>query len=167
VVRETGIAPEVVRQAARARRRTQQLAFPRWVVDRTIDEAGRRIVVRDPRNGDVRFDVTYPNRIELATSAVSGTGRFTVFVQSNNVASEVTVLDAESGARRTIRLPHDAPLAAYAIGITFAPGKRCAAISMERIGGPRAETWLVDLRTGAVEQWAIPGLFVLDWARAR
>lgn len=166
IVHETSVAPEVVSQGARARRRFQRFAFPRWEVARTIDEQGRRIVVRDPRSGDIRFDVTFPNRIELATSAVSGAGRFSVFVQSNNVASEVTLLDAETGARRMVRLAHDAPLAAYAIGITFDPGERCVAISMERIGGPGAETWLVDLDTGSVEQLTIPDLFVLDWSRA-
>jgi hypothetical protein len=65
-----------------------------------------------------------------------------------------------------VRLAHAAPLAAYAIGLTFAPDEHCVAVSMERIGGPGAETWLVDLRTGTVDKVAIPDLFVLDWARA-
>jgi hypothetical protein len=158
--------PATVRRAVRAREWFAHRGFPRWSVRQASDEDGRSFLVTDRETGTDIFDVTYAYRIELAHAASSLSGRFTVVVQSNNVASEVTVLDAATGQSRLSLIGHDAPLAAYAIGIAFSPDEACVAISMERVNGPGAETWLLDLATGEVSALAIPDLFVLDWARA-
>lgn len=139
------------------------LRSPRWQVARTADEETRRIEVIDSRDGSLVFDVSFTRRIELAATSVSPSHRFVVRVQSNNVASEVTILDAQARAYRFVTIPHGAVLAAYAIGIAFSPEEGCAAISMERAGGGGAETWLIDLDSGALARLPVENIFALIW----
>jgi len=160
------IDPGTVRQAARFRQRFDRLAFPRWLVVHASDERRRRVTVTDRSSGEVMIDSAFPLRIELAVAASSASGRYTVVVQSNNVASEVTVLDAAMGRTRLVPIPHDAPLAAYAIGVAFNPVMPCVAISMARVNGPGAETWLLDLNTGDFSPLPVADFLVRDWARA-
>jgi hypothetical protein len=109
------------------------------------------------------MEATFDRRIELAASKVSPTGQFTVFVQANNLATEVTVLDAEQAERWTVSLPHDATLAAFAISIHIDPAEACLAISEQRATGESPETWYVDLATRQVAE-PVPG-FVVSWWR--
>jgi hypothetical protein len=136
---------------------------PRWSVVRTADGAGTHVVVTDVVTGAVVLDERFGRRIELAASAVSPDGRFIVYVQGNNLATEVTILDAVQASVRLVRIAHDADLAPFAIGIVFNPAGACAALSMERIGGPGPETWLVDLDDGTVSRLDAFGAFVVDW----
>ena len=162
-VRRSGVSPRMARFVTDAREQLDGLAFPRWIVDRSSDDSGRSIRVIDSLSGQTVFDGRFEWRIELATSAISRSGRFAVYVQSNNVASEVTILDAGDVSRRFTTIAHDAPLAAYAIGIVFSPDESCAALSMESIGGDGAETWLVDLATGTVTSIPAPDIFAIAW----
>lgn len=124
---------------------------PGWSISSTSSEQGYRLQVTDQPDGTTVFDTTFEHRIELATSAHSRTGRFTVFLQANNQASEVTIFDAQFRERRELRLHHHATLAAYAIGLSFSSDEACLAVSLERAGGPGPETWLIDPLTGAAE----------------
>jgi hypothetical protein len=166
-VRILPLAPGFVESVALARRSGEALTPSRWDVLRTADERGRRIqvfdAVRDERVFDVRFDL----RIELATSAVSPSGRYSIYLQSNNIASEVMILDAATAIQRTVMIEHDAPLAAYAMAIVFSPNQECAAISMERVDSDGAETWLLDLASGEIARVPAAGVFVLDWVPGR
>ena len=130
---------------------------------RIADGAGTRIVITDALTGRVVLDERFARRIELAASAVSPDGRFTVYVQGNNLATEVTILDALQASVRLVRIAHDADLAPFAIGIVFSPARACAALSMERVGGPGPEAWLVDLEGGAVSRLDSSGASVVDW----
>ncbi len=163
IVQPLPLEPGFVESVARARRFGEAITPSRWVVARTADEHGRRIQVFDMRHGEQVFDVRFDLRIELATSAVSPSGRYTVYLQSNNIASEVTILDAATASQRTVRIEHGAPLAAYAMAIVFSPDQECAAISMERVGGDGAETWLLNLGSGEIERVPAQDLFVRDW----
>ena len=136
---------------------------PRWSVARTADAAGTHIVVTDPETGVVVLDARFGRRIELAASAVSADGRFTIHVQGNNIATEVTILDALTASTHRVRIAHNAGFAPVAIGIAFSPAGACAALSMERIGGPGPETWLVDLGDGSVARLESAGILVVDW----
>jgi hypothetical protein len=164
---ELPIPPEVIAAARSARDAFSRLAPRQWNVTRTTEVRGRRIVVEKVPGGEIVFDVLFPHRIELATSAVSPSGRFSLFIQANNIASEITILDAQSGTTQLVKIPHDAPLAAYAIGVAFSPDQRCVAISMERVGADAAETWTINLETGALTLLPVPDAFVLDWIRTR
>jgi hypothetical protein len=134
-------------------------------VVRTSGERAFRIDVMDGLTGDRVFDESFDRRIELATAAVSPSGRFTVHIQGNNIASEVTVLDALSGERWYRELPHDARLAAFAIDAVFDADETCVAISMERVGGEGGETWLLDLRSGEVQALPVADVFAIAWIR--
>lgn len=147
--------------------RTATQPPPHWVVEREpmADAIAYRVVER--RSGATVTAVSFPRRIELAASASSPDGRYFVHVQANNVASEVAIVDARTTRRRTATLPHDAPLAAFAISLTFSPDRSCLAISMEREGGVAPESWAIDLSSdtsaprpvvwGSVLAWVAPG----------
>ncbi|MBA3274299.1 MAG: hypothetical protein H0T72_00785 [Chloroflexia bacterium] len=154
---------DLVRVAERARDLLTSIVPGRWHVERTPEEDGLRIEVIDRRSDAQVFDVSFARRIELAASAVSPSGRLTVHVQANNVASEVTLLDAQTGVSRRVDVPHDARLAAYTIGVAFSPDERCVAISMERVGGEGAETWLVDPESDDVLALPAANIFVVAW----
>ena len=162
-IRDIPVDPDAVELAGRMRRVLNGLRSPRWQVAHSADERTRRIEVVDTRDGSLVFEVSFTRRVELSATSVSPSHRFVAHVQSNNVASEVTILDAQSGASRLVTISHDAVLAAYAIGIAFSPNERCAAISMERADGIGAETWLIALESGAIAQLPIEGLFALMW----
>lgn len=162
-VRDTPLDPELVRRAAAMRQVLDEVIWRRWHVVRTADERVREITVFDSSDGSLVFDLSFSRRIELAASAVSPSHRFVIHVQANNVASEATILDAQSGDSRFATISHHAEIAAYAIGIVISPDELCAAISMERADADGAETWLVDLASGAVTRLRIPDIQVLDW----
>lgn len=126
------------------------LATQDWQVVRTSLPHAYLIELRSVETGRLELSATFDRRIELAMSVVSPSSRQVAFIQANNLASEVTLMDAESATRRTVLIRHDAPLAAYAIQAAFSPDESCLAISMERSGGSGPETWLVDLATGEV-----------------
>ncbi|MBA2246952.1 MAG: hypothetical protein H0W23_02400 [Chloroflexia bacterium] len=140
---------------------------PRWVVEREpmADAIAYRVVER--RSGATVTAVSFPRRIELAASASNPDGRYFIHVQANNVASEVAIVDARTTRRRSVTLAHDAPLAAFAISLTFNPDGSCLAISMEREGGAAPESWALDLTSdtsaprtvdwGSVLAWVAPG----------
>jgi hypothetical protein len=134
---------------------------PQWDVQRASGPDAYAFTVHDPGTGELIISATFERRIEIAASTVSPTGRFTVFIQSNNLASEITVLDASTAERRDVRLPHGEKLAAFAIGSAFSRDESCLAVSMERVGGNGPETWLVSMETGSVSS-VIPG-FVITW----
>jgi hypothetical protein len=138
----------------------EALIVPRWNAESRSDDAGYHLALTD-RSGSPVVAESFDRRIELAASHSSSSGRFLVFVQANNVASVVTVLDAQRGASWSVLLPHDATLAAYAISIVFAPTEHCVAVSQQRIDGPGPETWLLDLEARAVGP-VQPG-FVVTW----
>lgn len=162
-LRALPVDPEAARVAGNAQEMLERLAFPTWRVIRTSDERGRRVRVVDSRGGEQVFDLVFEHRIELPAISSSSSGRFTLHVQANNVASEVTILDAWTGRIKVIEIPHDAPLAAYAIAVAFSPDERCVAVSMDRVGGDGAETWLIDLQPGGVERVPVADAFVLQW----
>lgn len=137
----------------------------RWHVSQRWNDVGLQLVVTDRHSGNRVFNDSFPRRIELSTVVVSESGRFTLHVQGNNVASSVTILDAATGQRRVVPIRHDAQLAAFAIGVAIESGERCAALSMERFGGPGAETWLIDLQSGAVTMVPHRDTFILGWMR--
>lgn len=163
--RAVPVQPDAVRIAERGVRALHSAVPAPWRVVRSSDAAAQRIEVYDGRTDDRVFDVAFRRRIELSTAAVSPSGRVTVHVQANNVASEVTVLDAGRGVRWRRDIPHDARLAAYAIGVTFSPNGACAAISMEREGSDDPETWLLDLESGDLFGSPVADAFVLAWVR--
>jgi hypothetical protein len=159
----TAPVPGVVVMAAETVRSFTELFHPaRWDVLRTYDEAGLRLRIVDRAQDRVVFDTTFPRRIEIAATAVSPSGRFVVHVQANNVASELTLFDAGNASRRDLRIPHDAPLAAYAISLTFSPDGACLAVSMAREGQP-PESWLIDLRQLELTVTPIADVLVLGW----
>lgn len=162
-VREVPLSPDVARIVERGWNRLEGVVPARWHVARTSNDLEQRVTVYDRHTGEPVFNVSFARRIELATALVSPSGRFTVHVQANNIASEVTVLDAQSGTTRSLDIPHDARLAAFAIGVAFSPGDECAAISLERVGGDGAETWLLDLASGEVHELPVPDVFVIGW----
>ncbi len=133
-----------------------------WEVRRESWPDAYEFTVVERDTGEVVHTATFTRRIEIAASTVSPSGRYTVFIQANNLGSEITVLDASAGLRRDLRIPHDEELAAFAIDSAFSRDESCLAVSMERVGGNGPETWLVDLETGEVSP-AIPG-FVITWA---
>lgn len=161
--RGISLSPGAVRIVERGWNRLEGVVPAPWHVEWTSNETGHRIAVYGRQTGDNVFDITFARRIELSTVAVSSTGRLTIHVQANNIASEVTILDAQSGAARRFGIPHDARLAAYAIGVAFNANETCAAISMERAGGNGAETWLLDFDSGDVRPLPVPDVFVLGW----
>ncbi|MDQ3653549.1 MAG: hypothetical protein M3457_00530 [Chloroflexota bacterium] len=164
-VRDVPLNPDVARIVERGRNLLEGVVPARWHVARTSNDLEQRVAVYDRQSGETVFDVAFALRIELSTAVASSSGRFTVHVQANNVASEVTVLDAQSSTTRSLSIPHEARLAAFAIGVAFSPNETCAAISMERVGGDGAETWLLDLESGEVRPLPVPGAFVLGWIR--
>lgn len=136
---------------------------PRWVMQRhsTRDATSFRMI--DRSTDAVVLETSFQRRIELSASASSPDGRLFVHVQANNVASEVVIVDATTLTERTISIPHDARLAAFAISLTFSPDASCLAISMEREGDPDRDTWIVDLTaTSPTPEWANLG-YVLAW----
>lgn len=157
------VGPDAVRIAERGWRVLRGAVPAPWRVLRASDATAQRIEVYEQATGDRVFGVAFPRRIELSTAAVSPSGRFTVHVQANNVASEITVLDAGRGMQWRREIPHNARLAAYAIGVAFSPNGACAALSMERDGGEGPETWLLDLESGDVSDPPLANVFVLGW----
>lgn len=135
---------------------------PRWVAQRTQDEIGLRLRITDRTRDRVVVDAVFPRRIEIAATAESPDGRFVVHLQANNVASELTVFDAGTGIRKELRLPHDAPLAAYAMSLTFSPDASCLAVSMTR-AGHLPEAWTVDLQQPVLTARPLGDVFVLAW----
>lgn len=165
VVRAVPLPPEIVQIVERGWKRLEGVVPPPWHVVRTSNDREQRVAVYDRQTGRTVVDVAFARRIELATAKVSSTGRFTVHVQANNIASEVTILDAQSGRARSLEIRHDARLAAFSIGVAFSPDETCAAISMERVGGNGPETWLLDLVSSEVRQVPVPDVFVVAWIR--
>jgi hypothetical protein len=139
---------------------TAALQARRWEVRTTTDEAGYAFYV-DRAGGPTVMQATFARRIELAASSVAPSGRFTAFVQANNLATEVAVLDAERAESWTVFLPHNATLAAFAISIHFDAAEECLVISEQRATGTGPETWYIDLHTRQVGQ-SISG-FVTAW----
>ncbi|HEV2067157.1 MAG TPA: hypothetical protein VGR08_09985 [Thermomicrobiales bacterium] len=135
---------------------------PRWVTQQSRDESGLRLRIIDRSRDRVVVDSVFPRRIEIAANADSPDGRFVVHLQANNVASELTVFDAGAGIRKDLRLPHAAPLAAYAMSLTFSPDGSCLAVSMTRAGN-LPETWTVDLRQPVLTARPLGDVFVLAW----
>lgn len=166
VARHVPLSPGAVRIVQRSWSLLEGVVRSAWHVERASADTGHRIAVYERRTGTIVLDVAFDRRIELSTAVVSSTGRFTVHVQANNIASEVTILDAQSGSIRRLAIAHDARLAAFAIGVAFSPNEACVAISMERVGGNGAETWLLDLESGVVHTLPVPDAFILGWARA-
>ena len=164
-VRDVPLSPDVARIVERGWNLLKGVVPARWHVARTSNDREQRVAVSDRQSGETVFDVAFARRIELSTAVVSSTGQFTVHVQANNIASEVTVLDAENGVSRQVELRHDERLAAFAIGVAFSPGEECAAISMERVGADGAETWLLDLASGDARPLPVPDAFVIGWTR--
>ena len=165
VIRAVPFRPDVARFVERGWNRLEGVLPPPWHVEQSTDETGQRIVVYERQTGGTVFDVAFTRRIELSTAKVSSTGRFTLHVQANNIASEVTILDAQSSSARSLDIPHDARLAAFSIGVAFSPAETCAAISMERVDGIGPETWLLDLVSGDVRQVPVMDAFVVAWTR--
>lgn len=164
-VRELPVSPDAVRRIERGWRLLTMAVPDRWHVEQHANGTERRIVVYDRQSGDRVVDAAFSRRIELSTAVVSETGRYTVHVQGNNIASEVTVLDAQRGITWRRDVPHDARLAAYAIDVAFNPGETCAAISTERVGGDGAETWLLDLWSGGLRPLPVESVFILGWVQ--
>ncbi len=161
--RAVPVEPDVVRVVERGWRMLHGAVPAPWHVVRTSEASSRRIAAYDGQSGAQIFDVAFARRIELSTAVASPSGRFTVHVQANNVASEITVLDAGRGAQWRRYIRHDARLAAYAIGVAFSPNGSCAAILMEREGvGP--ETWLLDLESETLSDPLVDA-FALGWVR--
>jgi hypothetical protein len=123
------------------------------------------IRVVDALNGQVVVRASFATRIELAASTSAPDGRYVLYLQGNNVASELTVLDARHGTTRAVLLPHNAELAPFAITFAFAPSMECVAITLERVFGRGPETWLVDLASGSTRQVDLDGLTVERWVR--
>lgn len=135
---------------------------PRWIALRAHDGAGSRLRIVDRNLDRVVVDTVFPRRIEIVATAASPGGRFVAHLQANNVVSELTLLDAETGVRNDLRIPHDAPLAAYALALTFSPDASCLAVSMIREGG-LPESWMVDPRQPGLAARPIADVFVLAW----
>lgn len=132
-----------------------------WVVRRTSSARAYHIEVGERATGETVVAMDFDRRIELATSVISPSSRLTVFIQANNLASELTLIDAATASVQSLTIPHDAPLAAFSIDAAFSSDETCLAVSMERSGGPGPETWLIDLDTGVVAP-ARPGA-VIGW----
>jgi hypothetical protein len=137
----------------------------RWSVDRAASDRGVTVRIVDTLNGQVVALASFATRIELAASTVAPDGRYALYLQGNNVASELTILNARNGTTRTVLLPHNADLAPFAITFAFAPSVECVAISLERVFGRGPETWLVDLASGATREVDLDGLTVERWVR--
>jgi hypothetical protein len=161
------VPPGVIERTADARRAFAELAPPKWTVTRVGGDRAVRVVVTARATNQVVLDESFDRRIELATVASTPDGRITLFVQANNIASEITILDAETGTVRQVRIRHSADLAAFAITIVYSPDYRCAAISMERVNGPGAESWLLDFTSGELRTILVNDVSVLDWVRSR
>ncbi len=155
--------PEPVAAALRVGRMLS-LPAPRWVVDQQplADTIVYRVL--DRSTGAIAVTLSFPRRIELATSASSPDGRFFVHVQANNVASDVVVVDAWTKRQQSGTLPHNARLAAFAMSLTFSPDASCLAISMEREGDAHPETWVIGLTTSdEIAPWRVDVGYVLAW----
>jgi hypothetical protein len=137
----------------------------RWRVERAASDQAVSIRIVDTFAGEVVVQASFAKRIELAASAVVPGGGYALYLQGNNVASELTILDARLGTTRSVLLPHDADLAPYAITFAFSPSLDCVAISLERVFGHGPETWLVDLATGTIRLVNLSGLTVERWVR--
>lgn len=135
---------------------------PRWVTQGAYDAAGLRLRIVDRNRDRAVVDTVFPRRIEIAATATSADGRSVVHLQANNVASELTLFDAERETRSHIRIPHDASLAAYALSLTFSPDGSCLAVSMTR-DGPLPESWMVDLSQPVLTATPSGNVFVLAW----
>ena len=161
------VSPDAVEQLARLHDRYQRFMPGYWSIERIATGRGVAFYITETASAEPVMSAQFDRRIEIAAAVSTPDGRFTVHVQANNIASEVTVLDASLARRQLVTIPHNATLAAFSIGIAFSPGQSCVAISMERVGGPGAETWLVDMATGSVTTVPVPDAFVLDWVRGR
>ena len=135
---------------------------PLWSLDTSSSASGFEFRLAD-RDGDVVLAAMFERRIELAASQSSPSGRYLVFVQANNLASEVTVLDAARQSTWNVDLPHDADLAAYAITIVVDAAEQCVAIGQVRADGRPAETWFIDLESRQVS--GPVSRFVVAWLR--
>ncbi len=141
-------------------------SLPRWSVERSATERSVTIRIRDNLRVNDVLEASFNIRIELAASTVAPDGRYALYLQGNNVASELTILDSRHGSIRMVRLPHNAGLAPYAIGFAFSPSQECVAVSLERADGPGPETWLIDLATGQASKTDIGNMFVDRWVLA-
>ncbi|CAA9559026.1 MAG: hypothetical protein AVDCRST_MAG43-1748 [uncultured Thermomicrobiales bacterium] len=141
---------------------TAGFSTSRWVTLRTYDAAGMRLRIIDRERDRVVVDTMFRRRIEIAATATSADGRSVAHLQANNMASELTLFDAETGRRKALRIPHDASLAAYAISLTFSPDGSCLAVSMTR-DTQLPESWVIDLRQPSLPATAIGAVFVLAW----
>lgn len=136
---------------------------PRWEVTRAVTASGTDYWIRDRATRDVVLETSFRRRIELSASASSPDGRVFVHLQANNVASEVFIFDAMTLVQRSISIPHDARLAAFAISLTFSPDASCLAISMEREDDPHPDTWIVDLTSSSPTPEQADLGYVLAW----
>ena len=162
-IQPLSVSPDLAAFSAHLRTEFWRALPHEWQVEPTSSARGTRVQIANRHTGTTVSEVSFRRRIEIASLAISPTARYTLYIQSNNEASEMTVLDAETGAQRLVRIPHHATLAAYAIGAMFDPSERCVAMSMQRANGPGAETWLINLTTGEVTTMPLPDLWVLDW----
>lgn len=146
--------------------RALTLPATRWIVERLPSTDAVNIRIVDRARDDTAYSVSFPRRIELAASASSADGRFFVHIQANNVASEVVIVDALARRQRTVTLPHDARVAAFAISLTFSPDTSCVAISMERADVPAPESWFVGLLTDSATIEPVDWGYVVAWPPA-
>lgn len=160
--RATPVPEGIVTAIETVRAGLEPFRFPRWSTQRTRDETGLRLRIIDRARDRVVVDTVFRRRIEIAATAESPDGRFVIHLQANNVASELTVFDAETGIRKDLRIFHDAPLAAYALSLTFSPEASCLAVSMTR-AGQLPEAWTVDLRQPVLTVTPLDDVFVLAW----
>ncbi|HYI25608.1 MAG TPA: hypothetical protein VD767_09380 [Thermomicrobiales bacterium] len=135
----------------------------RWDVARDARDGVVTLAASDALTDEVVYRESFTSRIELAASTVSPSRRYAVYLQGNNIASELTVLDARTGTAETAYLAHNADLAPFAIGFAFRPGEACLAVTLERANGPGPETWLIDLNGLHVSQVSFGGAFVDRW----
>lgn len=160
--RSVPISGSVATAVDTVRSLTSWFRSPRWTTQRIHDAGGLRVRIIDRTRDRVVVETVFPRRIEIATTATSSDGRSVVHLQANNVASELTLFDAETATRRELRIPHGAPLAAYAISLTFSPDGACLAVSMAR-EGQLPESWLIDSRQPRLTARPTGDVFVLAW----
>lgn len=158
----TSMVPDGIVAALAWQRLLDRFVNPVWTAEADATGAGFAFRLVDG-DGITAVDASFGRRIELAASKTSPRGRFLVYVQGNNKASEVTVLDALTQQHWTVNLRHDAGLAAYAISIQISPDERCVAVGQVRADGSPAQSWLVDLETKAVAG-PVAG-FAVGWVR--
>lgn len=159
------LVPGAVRAAVQTTESaTAMFRRSRWATLRTYDATGLRLRIIDRERDRVVVDTVFPRRIEIAATATSADGRSVAYLQANNVASELTLFDAETGRRKALRIPHDASLAAYAISLSFSPDGSCLAVSMAR-DTRLPEFWVIDLRQPSLAATPIGDVFVLAWLR--